>query len=297
MQAAQLSPWAKRAAPILGAVKTLTIVAGPHVTRLCEVAAAGWKQLEPYHPEELLPAMFGLMLCFFGGAFVTTISAPRTLSIICGCCTCIREVPKGAGVTIACAAAFEAFRVVAYDQVKDALCTLWQQYRAAVAAAEKDAPPRAAEDNTAKFQRQLATALKACDPDVVHDALVATQAGIMSVVANLRIKFAQTLTFGVSMGAQLNEVLGCNSNQGFVNKQLSIAIPPEYQKCGSRVCGHVSELGCAGQVDPFHPQLHLQIHRNCPRVDGPAGKQPTHSTHLTRETSPMTRYVALYMRP
>ena len=65
---------AQKVAPFVNGIKQLTIAAGPHATKLAGLAQQGWKALEPYHPEDLIPSMFGIILCFFGGAFVTTIS-------------------------------------------------------------------------------------------------------------------------------------------------------------------------------------------------------------------------------
>jgi hypothetical protein len=46
---------------------------------LCQEA---WKKLEPYHPEELLPALLGLILVFYGGTFMTIIAAVEAYRII-----------------------------------------------------------------------------------------------------------------------------------------------------------------------------------------------------------------------
>jgi hypothetical protein len=34
-----------------------------------------WERLSPYHPELLAPAFMGLVMCFFGGSYMTLIAA------------------------------------------------------------------------------------------------------------------------------------------------------------------------------------------------------------------------------
>lgn len=34
-----------------------------------------WKRISPYHPELLAPAFMGLVMCFFGGSYMTLIAA------------------------------------------------------------------------------------------------------------------------------------------------------------------------------------------------------------------------------
>eukprot|EP00658_Telonema_sp_P-2_P079689 TRINITY_DN7772_c0_g1_i1.p1 TRINITY_DN7772_c0_g1~~TRINITY_DN7772_c0_g1_i1.p1 ORF type:complete len:253 (+),score=49.11 TRINITY_DN7772_c0_g1_i1:169-927(+) len=136
----------------------------------------------------------GLVLCFFGGAYVTTITAA------------------------------EAFRVVAWEQVKTATLDVWGQYRQAVLKAAEQEPKN--ETAQQAFTRKVTLAVQGCEPEVVNKALVSGQAGLMAVVAVLRIKFAQTITFGASLATQIKDLVAV----GWLPKQLESALAPAYHK-------------------------------------------------------------------
>eukprot|EP00656_Telonema_subtile_P028970 TRINITY_DN3178_c0_g1_i2.p1 TRINITY_DN3178_c0_g1~~TRINITY_DN3178_c0_g1_i2.p1 ORF type:complete len:347 (-),score=93.79 TRINITY_DN3178_c0_g1_i2:38-1078(-) len=224
-----MHPFVQKIRPVANAIKALTIALGPPSTKLYHKAEQGWALLQPYHPNELIPLLLGLVLCFFGGAYVTTITA------------------------------FEAFRVVAYADVSASLRTLWDQYKTGLAAAEKDAPAvKDAADETKVFTHKLTVAVKACDPDTVNHALLHLQAGLMAVVAVLRIKFAQTITFGSSMGSQIEERL----STGWFPQQLELAIPPEFHKWvpsiityGCRVLGIAAAWTVQRALFAFHTSV------------------------------------------
>lgn len=76
---------------------------------LLELAIEVWTVLKPYRPELLLPSFAGLVMCFFGGSFVTTIAAA------------------------------EAYRLVGYESTRECLKTLIEEFNQVLQAAEKDA--------------------------------------------------------------------------------------------------------------------------------------------------------------
>jgi hypothetical protein len=47
----------------------------PHVLRLYAAAVALYAKAEPYRPDLLLPSIVGLVMCFFGGSYMTLIAA------------------------------------------------------------------------------------------------------------------------------------------------------------------------------------------------------------------------------
>eukprot|EP00658_Telonema_sp_P-2_P079693 TRINITY_DN7772_c0_g1_i6.p1 TRINITY_DN7772_c0_g1~~TRINITY_DN7772_c0_g1_i6.p1 ORF type:complete len:332 (+),score=93.17 TRINITY_DN7772_c0_g1_i6:11-1006(+) len=179
---------------LIGAAQAAVITIGPYVAEIHSLANKGWDRLAPYHPEELLTLLMGLVLCFFGGAYVTTITAA------------------------------EAFRVVAWEQVKTATLDVWGQYRQAVLKAAEQEPKN--ETAQQAFTRKVTLAVQGCEPEVVNKALVSGQAGLMAVVAVLRIKFAQTITFGASLATQIKDLVAV----GWLPKQLESALAPAYHK-------------------------------------------------------------------
>eukprot|EP00656_Telonema_subtile_P028969 TRINITY_DN3178_c0_g1_i1.p1 TRINITY_DN3178_c0_g1~~TRINITY_DN3178_c0_g1_i1.p1 ORF type:complete len:328 (-),score=91.96 TRINITY_DN3178_c0_g1_i1:38-1021(-) len=115
-----------------------------------------------------------------------------------------------------------------------------------------------AADETKVFTHKLTVAVKACDPDTVNHALLHLQAGLMAVVAVLRIKFAQTITFGSSMGSQIEERL----STGWFPQQLELAIPPEFHKWvpsiityGCRVLGIAAAWTVQRALFAFHTSV------------------------------------------
>jgi hypothetical protein len=47
----------------------------PHVVRLYAAAMALYAKTEPYRLDLLLPSLVGLVMCFFGGSYMTLIAA------------------------------------------------------------------------------------------------------------------------------------------------------------------------------------------------------------------------------
>jgi hypothetical protein len=76
---------------------------------ILELSIEVWVALKPYKPELLLPSFAGLVMCFFGGSFVTTIAAA------------------------------EAYRLVGYESTRECLKTLMEEFQQVVQAAERDA--------------------------------------------------------------------------------------------------------------------------------------------------------------
>jgi hypothetical protein len=76
---------------------------------LLEIGIELYAVLQPYKPERLVPSFAGLVMCFFGGSFVTTIAAA------------------------------EAYRLVGYESTMACVQSLLEDYRAILQAAERDA--------------------------------------------------------------------------------------------------------------------------------------------------------------
>jgi hypothetical protein len=140
---------------------------------------------QPYHPEELIPALFGLFMAFFGGHYFLTF------------------------------AAIEAYRVFGWKQTIENLRLIHTNYLVVMEASRKDDELDVDGDGIADvkqmskkklFTRKLALALKACNPHEVSAAVTGLWTGFMGVVATLRIQFAQTITMGATIGDIFNDV-------------------------------------------------------------------------------------------
>ena len=91
---ANVQPYVDKAAPVIAKVQSvistdslsLNLIAFPQIADLIEKAIPMimlayqkimefWKRISPYHPELLAPAFMGLVMCFFGGSYMTLIAA------------------------------------------------------------------------------------------------------------------------------------------------------------------------------------------------------------------------------
>lgn len=61
-------------------------------------------------------------------------------------------------------------------------------------------------DNKQLVLRKAAVVAKAVDPELMGEALTAIYAGLMAVVATLRVKFAACVTIGVTVGGIAHNV-------------------------------------------------------------------------------------------
>lgn len=154
--------------------------AEPYLEKCMAMLAAGWGKLQPYHPEEFGPCLLGLFLAFMGGNFCTTI------------------------------AAVEAFRIIGFDSTKENLQILYKDFKKVREASLKDDKVDADKDGVADVlqisnkdlaTRKLALFLRTTDPERVAAALCAVNAGLLAVIATLRVKFALAASLGSSIGS------------------------------------------------------------------------------------------------
>jgi hypothetical protein len=106
--AGAIRPYLDKAAPLLVAASTGFAMVEPYAVALWVYLQYVWEKLQPYHPEEMFPALAGFVLVFFGGNFFT----------LC--------------------AAVEAYRLVGFADTKKALQKLHKSYALAMAASKKD---------------------------------------------------------------------------------------------------------------------------------------------------------------
>jgi len=151
----------------------------PYLVILWTFGLRVWVALQPYHPEEFVPLIFGLIMVFFGGHYFTLF------------------------------AAIEAYRMCGYEQTKECLLQLYQSYLIVLMENERDNMVDENNDGIADvlqidkkelFTRKLSLILKSMDPVKVSNALSGLWMGFLSVVAVLRLKFAQAIALGATIG-------------------------------------------------------------------------------------------------
>eukprot|EP01084_Bolivina_argentea_P133912 236310_1 len=47
----------------------------PYLVKAYDFCLQLWAKLEPYNPQQFFPFIFGLVLCFFGGSYLTLVAA------------------------------------------------------------------------------------------------------------------------------------------------------------------------------------------------------------------------------
>lgn len=105
---ASVKPYLQKAKPFIGKAAVGIEAAIPVAMALYEKALVLKKQAEPYHLELLLPSFMGLIMCFFGGSFMTLI------------------------------AAVEAYRMVGWESSYHCICSLYEDFQRLAVANSKD---------------------------------------------------------------------------------------------------------------------------------------------------------------
>jgi len=131
-------------------------------------------------------------------------------------------------------AAVEAYRLCGFQQTKDCLLELYRNYIKVLEENEKDnlvdddndgIPDVEQISSQELFTRKLSLILKSLDPLKVSSALSGIWMGFLGVVAVLRLKFAQTVALGATIGHIFETVA-----DRFVRPILEKTIPETHHK-------------------------------------------------------------------
>jgi len=200
----QFQPQIQKAAPFIGqAVQKLEELI-PVIHAYYLKALELWKKLEPYKPDLLIPSFIGLIMCFFGGSFLTLI------------------------------AAVEAYRICGYETTLNCINTLISDFEKVVQANKKDdevdddndgVPDVLQVSNKELAKRKVILFLKTVDPKRVTDALGGIHAGLLAVVATLKLEFAKTITLGHSIATTVEEPV-----HKYLLPYVIKLVPAEYHK-------------------------------------------------------------------
>eukprot|EP01123_Difflugia_compressa_P010314 TRINITY_DN3749_c0_g1_i1.p1 TRINITY_DN3749_c0_g1~~TRINITY_DN3749_c0_g1_i1.p1 ORF type:complete len:334 (-),score=64.72 TRINITY_DN3749_c0_g1_i1:93-1094(-) len=194
----------RKAAPLFVLLGHVINVCSPFVHKAINISLQVWEKLQPYHPEEFLPLITGLVIAFFGGHYFTLF------------------------------AAIEAYRLCGWEQTKDCLMELYKNYLVVYAENEKDNQVDDNNDGIPDVQqigqqelmtRKISLILKSLDPPKVTSALSGIWMGFLGVVAVLRLKFAQTIALGATIGGIFENVA-----RPILTPILERTIPETHQK-------------------------------------------------------------------
>jgi len=168
--------------------------------------------LEPYRLDLLGPGLLGLIMCFFGGSFVTLI------------------------------AAIEAYRMVGWEHQMLLFRTLSEDFKTFLLASRSDDKVDADGDGIADVQqitgrelaqRKLMLFLKTVDPKRVSDCIGGVQAGFLAVIATLKLEFAKSITLGTAIGHALEKPTNV-----YVIPVFESFLPTDYTRWAAPLTGY-----------------------------------------------------------
>jgi len=208
-----LKPYIAQAIPY--AVSTVTcceaLVPLAHTSyeKLCEASVL----VEPYRLDLLVPAVAGLIMCFFGGTFCTLIAAIEAYRMV--------------GWEHQCKLAndlltdFKAFAVVSQADDKEDL--------------DKDGVPDVQQISARELtQRKMLLFLKTVDPHRVTTCIAGMQAGLLAVLATLKMEFAKAITLGTAIGHAFER-----PTERFILPVFESALPADYQRWAGPVTAYL----------------------------------------------------------
>lgn len=200
----QIAPYLVKAAPFVGKAAQKIEEAIPLIQKFIAVLEKYYELIKPYRPDLLVPSFVGLIMCFFGGSYLTVI------------------------------AAWEAFMMCGYDSTKECVMMLISDFQKVVDANKKDDAKDDDGDgvsdvlqisNRELLQRKVLLFLRTMDPHRLTVAVTGINAGFLAVIATLKLEFAKTITLGNSIGSVLEPPA-----KEYALPLLEKVMPPEYRK-------------------------------------------------------------------
>jgi len=202
--APKFAPYINKSAPFIAMFAQTFFTIFPYINASYHWMMNTWEKLEPYHLEEMAQAFFGFICCFFGGSFMTLIVA------------------------------VEALRLGGWERTRSSIADLYTDYQKVKAAnLQLTAANQSANDETDSTQidtkalvaQKVRLFLVTCDPNKVSNALAGLSAGMVTVVATLKIRFAKSITLGSSVANVIRQ-----PSQKFLSPILEKVIPQEYHR-------------------------------------------------------------------
>jgi hypothetical protein len=242
---APLQPHLTKAAPFLGKGADLVVKLTLLLEELYQQFLVHYEKLRPYRLELLLPGICGLIMCFFGGSFLTLI------------------------------AAVEAYRMCGYESTMICVNQLIEDFQKVADASKKDDERDDNNDGVKDVQqvahrdlvkRKALLFLRTINPDRITAALTGINAGFLAVVATLKMKFAMTITLGNAIGGAVEPMA-----ERYVLPVMERIMPADYKHWARPILQYsirttaVSVAWCVQRViSAFHSALRggLMFSRN-----------------------------------
>lgn len=179
MVPSSIRPYLLKMAPTCGIIVNLFAQLLPYLELGYTKLMNFWSLLEPYNPELLIPSFVGLIMCFFGGSFMTLI------------------------------AALEAYKMCGYDSSLKCINDLKEDFNKFLVVNSKDDKEDLNNDGISDVlqvssadlaRRKTLLFLKTVDPKRVGEAITGLNSGFLAVAATLKLQFAKAITLGQAVG-------------------------------------------------------------------------------------------------
>jgi len=72
----------KKLTPAVERLAQMYAQASPHIQKVRTKCNNAWSMVKPYHPEEFLPVIVGLVMAFFGGNFIFILAAVEAFRMV-----------------------------------------------------------------------------------------------------------------------------------------------------------------------------------------------------------------------
>mmetsp|Transcript_16991 Transcript_16991/g.15346 ORF Transcript_16991/g.15346 Transcript_16991/m.15346 type:complete len:355 (-) Transcript_16991:55-1119(-) len=190
----------------------------PIIYHLYVKALEFYELTKPYKLDLLVPSIIGLVLCFFGGSFVTVI------------------------------AAVEAYRMVGYestlkafnDIIVDLKLFLEENKKDDSIDENKDGKPDSVQiSSTELLRRKSMLFLKTVDPKRLTNAVSAINHGFLAVIATLKLQFAKSITLGSSIASITEKQVDI-----YLLPVVETALPPDYKRWGPTIVQYANNSVC-----------------------------------------------------
>jgi hypothetical protein len=232
----KMRPYLEKATPAIAIAANLIEKLIPVLVTYYRKAMDFYVSLAPYHPELLAPALMGLIMCFFGGSYMTLI------------------------------AAVEAYRQSGWESTKKCIDDLMDDFKKVADASAKDDAVDDDNDGVADVKQITPTELatrksllffRTVDPVRFSGALHGIQTGFMVVIATLKVQFVKA----IALGAAIAEILDVPATRICV-PVLETLLPADYKRwAGPVVCYTVQSISVsiawflARIISAFHSAL------------------------------------------
>jgi hypothetical protein len=254
---AKALPWLLK---LEAAVQQLVNVSYPVYVQCVQLYAQGYKQLEPYGPEDLIKMATGLCMMFFGGFFITTVAVFEAFD----------QSGRHALVKNLRLLAEEAEDVREADEHDDTL----DENRDGI----KDVQQLSSEQLAV---RKFLVAVRAADPIIISEALSNLYGILMAVMATLQVKFARAISLGAAIGNVLSKTA-----LKFIVPPLKEVMPEEMHKWLPVIATYICRLAgvsIALSVNRVLSTVHTAVRGARLATDGFTGFTERRNLHYLSE--------------